>query len=292
MKSSFRLSAVFLVAFSGALFAQETPKKSETSTVTRCRASKLIGADLSNAAKENLGDIEDIVLDSGSRRIAYVVVSFGGFLGMGDKLFAIPWESLEFPNDGKNFVLNVDKDRLKNAEGFDKTHWPNFADEAWATKTYKYYDRTPYWQASDVDRKNDRTDGDYRTRWYERATIWQKSSDLTGKNIINMQNEDLGRISDLIIDPDGGRILYGVLASGGSRYAIPWSSLSLTNDGKSFQVDLTKDRLKGAPTFTDDKWPNGADERWATEVHRYYNVTPYWTVEVKRTTTEDPNRRP
>jgi sporulation protein YlmC with PRC-barrel domain len=93
------------------------------------KATDLMGKKVVNGSNENLGKLEDIVVDAHSGRILYGVLSFGGFLGMGDKLFAIPWESLELPADAKDVVLNVNKDRLKNAEGFDKSHWPNFADE-------------------------------------------------------------------------------------------------------------------------------------------------------------------
>jgi sporulation protein YlmC with PRC-barrel domain len=243
------------------------------------KATDLMGKKVINSANENLGKLEDIVVDANSGRILYGVLSFGGFLGMGDKLFAIPWASLELPADAKSLVLNVTKDRLKNAEGFDKNQWPNFADEQWAVKTHKYYDRTPYWQVSEAnpaDNKN-RTGGTYRDRWYQRATVWQKCSDLCGKDIHNMQNEDLGKISDCLIDPDTGRILYGILAQTGKRFAVPWYALTLTSDAKRFQLNITKEQLKNAPSFTGDSWPNATDEAWAVEVHRFYNVQPYWT---------------
>lgn len=244
------------------------------------KATDLIGKKVVNNANEDLGKLEDIVVDAGTGRILYGVLSFGGFLGMGDKLFAIPWDSMQLPADAKNLVLNVSKDRLKTAEGFDKNTWPNFADEQWATKTYKYYDQTPYWQAGDTARPTGQSS---RDRWYQRVTQWQKASDLTGKDCHNTQNEDLGRISDLLIDPDTGRILYGILASGGNRYAIPYSALSMSSDAKKYIVNVSKDQLKNAPSFTDDRWPNVSDERWAVEVHRYYKVEPYWTeVRVER----------
>lgn len=261
------------------------------------KATDLMSKKIINASNENLGTLEDIVIDASSGRILYGVLSFGGFMGMGDKLFAIPWESLELPPDAKSLVLNVSRDRLKNAEGFDKSQWPNFANEQWATNTYKYYERTPYWLASDQagsnakeDRKetNDAKDEkaikngrDYRHRWYQRATVWQKCSDICGKDIRNKQNEDLGKISDCLIDPDGGRVVYGVLARSSNRYAIPWSALALTPDAKRFTIDLTSEQLKNAPAFGSDSWPNAADERWAIEIHRYYHVQPYW-VETER----------
>jgi sporulation protein YlmC with PRC-barrel domain len=88
------------------------------------RASKIIGTDVKNSQGEDLGDIKDLVLDPMSGRLSYVVVSYGGLLGMGDKLFAIPWSAVRWSTDKDYFVLNMDKEALKNAPGFDEDHWP------------------------------------------------------------------------------------------------------------------------------------------------------------------------
>jgi len=74
------------------------------------------------------------------------VLSFGGILGMGDKLFAIPWGALTLDTDRKCFVLDVPKDRLQSAPGFDKDRWPAMADASWASQVYAYYNQPPYWQ--------------------------------------------------------------------------------------------------------------------------------------------------
>src|SRR6202161_431937 len=78
----------------------------------------VIGSDVFNPQNENLGKIEDIVLDAGAGRIAYAVLSFGGFLGMGDKYFAIPWNAFRFNLSEKRAVLHVKKKLLENAPGF------------------------------------------------------------------------------------------------------------------------------------------------------------------------------
>jgi hypothetical protein len=88
----------------------------------------LIGSKVVNAHNENLGKIEDLVIDAGAGRIAYAVLSFGGFLGMGDKYFAIPWVAFHFNLAQKHAVLNLDKKQLENVPGFDKDNWPNMAD--------------------------------------------------------------------------------------------------------------------------------------------------------------------
>ncbi len=108
-------------------------------------ADTLTGDKVVNPQNEDLGTIEHLMIDLASGRVAYAVLSFGGFLGMGDKLFAIPWSSLSVDTVEKRFVLNVDKERLKLAPGFDKEHWPNMADRAWGTTIYTYYGTHPYW---------------------------------------------------------------------------------------------------------------------------------------------------
>src|SRR5512135_3389874 len=80
-------------------------------------ASSLTGDSVVNAQGEDLGTIEDIMIHIDSGRVAYAVLSFGGFLGMGDKLFAIPWEALTLDEDNKQFILNIPKEKLENAPG-------------------------------------------------------------------------------------------------------------------------------------------------------------------------------
>ncbi len=109
-------------------------------------AETLQGDDVINLQGDKLGTIEDIMLDVGSGRVAYAVLSFGGILGIGDKLFAVPWTALTLDADRQCFVLDVPKDRLQAAPGFDKDHWPAMADPSWATQVYAYYNQQPYWQ--------------------------------------------------------------------------------------------------------------------------------------------------
>lgn len=100
---------------------QETNKK----MLKVSRASKIIGTDVKNPKGENLGDIKDLVLDPESGQVVYAVVTYGGVLGMGSKLFAIPWSVLRWTRDKDYYVLDMDKEALKKAPGFDKKHWPD-----------------------------------------------------------------------------------------------------------------------------------------------------------------------
>jgi sporulation protein YlmC with PRC-barrel domain len=102
-------------------------------------ATTLVGDDVCNPHGEDVGEIKEIMLDMRSGEVAYAVLSFGGFLGMGEKLFAVPWRALQLDTENKRFVLNVDQDRLKNAPGFHKSNWPDMADQSWAREIHAYY---------------------------------------------------------------------------------------------------------------------------------------------------------
>lgn len=110
-------------------------------------ADTLEGDDVKNTQGEDLGKIKDIMIDVPHGRVAYAVLASGGVLGMGGKLFAIPWNALTLDTDQKCFILDVDKERLKNAPGFDKDHWPSMADPTWANEIHSYYGQRGYWQS-------------------------------------------------------------------------------------------------------------------------------------------------
>jgi sporulation protein YlmC with PRC-barrel domain len=103
------------------------------------RQSDLVDKKVRNLENEHVGKIEDLMIDVADGRITYAVLSFGGFLGMGHKLFAVPWESLSIDRAKDEFILNVDKDKLKNAPGFDKTDWPNMSEPRWRREIHTHY---------------------------------------------------------------------------------------------------------------------------------------------------------
>lgn len=111
-------------------------------------ASTINGDRVRNSAGEDLGEVKEVMIDLSSGRVAYVVLSFGGFLGMGDKLFAIPWEALVLDTQEHAFILNISKETLENAPGFDKDNWPKMdgSNGQWLDSVYTYYGYRPYWR--------------------------------------------------------------------------------------------------------------------------------------------------
>ncbi|HEX4277220.1 MAG TPA: PRC-barrel domain-containing protein [Bryobacteraceae bacterium] len=164
-------------------FAEASPaREGNTPTTARPRirrvlaASTLTGDRVRNPAGEELGKIDEIMVDLGSGRIAYVVLSFGGFLGIGDKLFAVPWSAFRVDQGEHEFILDIDSETLRNAPGFDKGDWPDMSDPSFGMEVHKHYGKTPYWEHTVTDT------GDFtgeervpdRSREFESTTGYQR----------------------------------------------------------------------------------------------------------------------
>lgn len=106
-------------------------------------AGTLVGNDVYNYEDDELGTIKEIMLDMRTGRVSYAVLAFGSFWRMGEKLFAVPWSALRLDTENRRFTLNVPKDRLKGAPGFDSDHWPDMADKSWANELHSYYGTQP-----------------------------------------------------------------------------------------------------------------------------------------------------
>ncbi len=113
-------------------------------------ASTMMKDNVQNAQGEDIGSIKEFMIDLSNGCIAYAVLSFGGFLGIGDKLFAIPWQALRLDTTTHNFILDVSREKLENAPGFDKDNWPDMADETWSTGVHDYYGTKPEWKSDEA----------------------------------------------------------------------------------------------------------------------------------------------
>jgi sporulation protein YlmC with PRC-barrel domain len=128
--------------------ATQSPSTTQKRNPRVLSATTAIGDKIKNAAGEDLGELKELMIDVNSGQIAYAVLSFGGFLGLGEKLFAIPWQALTLDAKHHAFILNVDKEKLENAPGFDNDNWPETteADDTWLAGVYDYYGYGPYWR--------------------------------------------------------------------------------------------------------------------------------------------------
>lgn len=123
------------------------PKKKSVEMCGAVRASNIIGETVVNRRNEKIGKIHELVIDTKKNRIAYVVLSFDGFMGMDNKLFSLPWDAFAFSVSENKLIFNIDKEKLKTAPGFEEgDQWPDFSDTLWGESIYDYYDFTPPWK--------------------------------------------------------------------------------------------------------------------------------------------------
>ena len=109
-------------------------------------ASSICDISVKNIEGKDIGDIKELVIDWNDGKVAYAVLSFGGFMGLGEKLFAIPLNQFSFNSADKECVLNVSKEHLENAPGFDKDHWPQYPDAEFTNSVYRHYNASPAWK--------------------------------------------------------------------------------------------------------------------------------------------------
>ncbi len=122
--------------------AVATRKPDEATVVT---ARRLEGTIVYGATGEKVGDIEDLMIDKVSGKVAYAVLAFGGFLGMGERHHPLPWSILKYDAAKSGYVVQLDKAILKDAPSFGSSDDVSWADEGWGRRVHDYYKAKPYW---------------------------------------------------------------------------------------------------------------------------------------------------
>lgn len=255
-------------------------------------AATIKGDKVVNAAGDDLGKIEELMIDLQDGRVAYAILSFGGFLGMGDKLFTIPWRTFSLRLHEHAFTIDVHRDVLERAEGFDKDNWPKTREEL--SRSYTYYGYQPYWQTGMPTQTG--TSAGIRKETKSERMAWMgntarkenldflSADSIKGEKVVNRYGESLGNIEELMIDLQDGRVAYAVLSFGGflgignKLFAIPWKALTLRVHEHTFLLDIPKNVLKRAEGFDKDHWPT-TNREWLATMYKFYGYQPYWQTE-------------
>lgn len=249
------IASFSLIAFAGAaLAAGESQKQSrqQSSAQTQSQsmsAKRLIGTDIVDAQGKDMGEINEVVLDLHSGRVHAAVVQFGGFLGIGDKQYAFPVSQLKPAKERDKLMLNVNKEKLEQQQGFDKDRWPAMSDDYWGRIGGK------------AAAGGTKAQG-------QKANL-HRASELIGKNVQNKSGEQVGEIKDIVLSSDRGRIQHLLVArDGGGEARVAPKQLSLgTGDklvvdmpaGKSKQGSAAGGSTSGSRSFSElDKDNDGA----------------------------------
>jgi sporulation protein YlmC with PRC-barrel domain len=224
------------------------------------RATELIGTEVKNTQGENMGSIEDLIVDPVSQRVHYAVLSFGGFLGMGDKLFAFPVNSFAAGKKQNELVLNVEKEKLKDAPGFDRNNWPDLNDNRYRGDVDRYH------KAESADR------GAFKAQ-LARAT------ELIGRDVKDGGGNDTGKIEDLVINIGNGQVRYVVLEldkaweQEGRMVALPVKALNFPRDkDKDLVMTVPKERIDMSRSFDEKTWPELNNAQYLESQENYLST--------------------
>ena len=214
-------------------------------------ASKIIGEDVTDNQKNKLGKVKDLAIDLKTGHINYIVMSSGGFLGMGDKLLALPPQSfslnpvqetaLGFTGDKRILILNISPQIIKQSPALKNDNWETTLDPQ-ALKNM--YQRAGVRVPADINN----------------AKTLSKASNIIGSNLITNQNEDVGKVKDLAVDIESGRAPYAVLSIGGFAglndkvIAVPTNTLAIGDKKDKLRISSTQDQLKNTPEIDQNNW--------------------------------------
>jgi sporulation protein YlmC with PRC-barrel domain len=295
MKTNSILVTLTVMTCSAWASAQEAPavkaSPKAVSKATLWSVNDSIGSNVVNAKGEDLGDVEDIVLDRNKSRIAYVIVSYGGVLGLGDKHFAVPWQAFG-QTDDRELSLAIDPEQLKSAPGFEKGILPNTSDPLFHESVYSFYNTKPY---SLEQKKKARADAQATQEkvddsafdwagWVNRGedTTWaRRLGEVIGTNIENAQGEAIAELEDVIVDSREARAGYAVVSFGGTlgyfadTAIIPWNALRLDLTRDAYVTDATLAQLERAK-LSDTEYRNLEDMNYSQALYGNFHTQPYW----------------
>ena len=346
MKRKFQIitsaSAASFLAFTA--LAQETlnPQTGETQStpqrMTQARAERLngaakasdvIGMEVQNYQNEKLGKVNDLAVDVESGRIVQMILSTGGFLGMGNTLTAVPPGALHHDVANKVLHLDASKEKFNTAPRFDTSKWDEGTQSNRVTEVYGYYGEQPYfvanrdgYSARNMDGTFTRTlprnveetnntistrnpDGTWTRKYYSNEhgakSSWsslgyvQKASKLMGMPVKNLQDQKLGKVENFMVDLAAGRIVAVIISSGGflgmgdELSAVPPTALRFNTERDTLQLDASKETLASSPHFKANEWPDLGQPGYAGGVYHAYQVEPWFNSDA---TTVADNTRP
>jgi len=218
------------------------------------KASKVIGSAVRNPNDDKLGSVEDLVVNLARGRVLGVVISSGGFLGIGNELSVVPSQAFTPDDNNKLLRLDTTKERLTEAPRFESSKWPDFNDREFMNKLYEAYHVVPYpVERAKLDSSLSPDDSSRR------------ATKILNLSVKNTHKENLGEIKDLVLDDRVSKVLAVVISSGGflgmgdHLSVVPPQVISFKDN--SAWIDASKETLGKSPHFDPADWPQGMTEQ-------------------------------
>jgi sporulation protein YlmC with PRC-barrel domain len=260
------------------------------------KASDLIGMNVNNTSDQKIGDVNNLGLDLRSGRVTYVILGSGGVLGVGDKLYVMPPNAFTLGSDKKTLVSGIDKAKLEGAPTLNAQDWVQIADARFAARVYQHYGKQPYWSGAQLtstgreegtgaanpqsrgvsgeDRISRNNANANAARGRGEFAKVEDARQLIGLNIESANGDNLGKLNDMVVDLESGRVLYGVatLKGGGTRAIAP-ANLTLAGTDK-LRFTGNKEKLQNAPGVTRDA--DLTSTEYAARVYGHYGQEHSW----------------
>lgn len=266
------------------------------------RASELLGYGVQNFEGEELGSINDAMVSLQDGCIDYIILSFGGILGLGDSLFLIPWRVITIDPQNERLIFNVEPEVLNEAPVFDVDNLPDLTAEDWDADVVAYWENVEVLSPATTEMMTDTTSTEQmpgmtpcagaatETAASEAVTDTTDTdegiavetpriirlSELLGFDVTNAEGEDLGAIEDIMIDWRQNRIVYPIFSFGGflglgeKWFVIPLDQITLDPIERRLVFDVEPEQLENAPGFDALTLPDTADPSWDEKIRRYW----------------------
>jgi len=226
------------------------------------RLSEIIGMNVRNSKGDDLGKIDDVVLDVNNNRVHYAILSFGGFAGIGDKLFAYPVRMLRASPDGRSLLLDVSEQQLERAPGFESKRWPR-----WNTRDDTYRGEVERYFGGDTVKVEPAPNA-----------LLRRASQVLDADVHDSANKDIGDVEDIVVNMGDGAVRYvavdfdGAYAGEGDRLAtLPMQAFSMPKDDDGdLQIRVDQQALRDVPRFEKGRWPDMADRNYSSRVDRWF----------------------
>ncbi len=251
------------------------------------KASDLLGMTVKNYQDQKLGKVEELAIDVETGRLVQVIVSTGGFLGLGNTLTAVPPGALRHDVTHQVLHLDADMEKLKSAPKFEMARWTEGCEADRLAIVYRHYGE----ESAFAFTRSDSAAGSPEKRTpaeaellilMSRLPLLQKASKVIGTPVRNYQDEKLGKVENILVDLASGRLVAVLVSSGGflglgdELSAVPPTALRFNYERDTLKLDVSKSMLIGAPHFKPTEWPDFNEPRYVLTIYEAYQLTPYF----------------
>ena len=219
----------------------------------------VLGQAVEDQHGKDAGHIKDVIFEATTGNVTYTVLTLGGFVGLGEKLFMLPWYVLQQPISNNTFRLVMSAEELKGAPSFDPDKWPDMEDRHWTDAVHVYYGNIPALRKHLPPKTSKDERGGFVPHRFLRASV------VSQGKIANTRGQFLGDIKDMVLDTAAGKVIYAVLGFGGTIglgekfFAIPWPELQESRGLGTFTLDVDKKIFQEASGFDKNHWPQTAE---------------------------------